>query len=130
MNTFFYYATWFLRYFIVYLVIHLIGSGFLVRALPRINYGVFLLMFILFDVVLIIQAMFIQIFFTRSKIGILIALLFYVLQYVISYMVTTNPYATLEINQLASIVPHVAFILSMKTLVFADSVRANLTFTE
>lgn len=130
MSTFVYYATWFLRYFAVYLIIHLIGSGILVGALPRVSYFTFLIIFILFDLVLIFQAMFIQIFFTRAKIGIVIGLLLFVLQYVISFVISTSDNPTLRTNQLASIVPHISFILSFRTIVFADSVRLNPGFTD
>lgn len=130
MSTFVYYATWFLRYFAVYMVIHIIGSGILMIGLPRVNYFIFFVIFMLFDLVLIFQAMFIQIFFTRAKIGIVIGLLFFVIQYVISFVISTSDNPTLQVNQLASIVPHIAFILSFRTMVFADSVRANLNFID
>lgn len=128
MSTFIYYATWFLRYFAVYLIIHLIGSGILVGALPRVSYLSFFVTFILFDLVLIFQAFFIQIFFTRAKIGIVVGLLMFVLQYVISFVISTSDNPTLRINQLASIVPHIAFILNFRTMVFADGVRINPSF--
>lgn len=85
-----YYLTWFIRYFMVYLVVHLIGSAILRAALPNVPYGMFLIVFILFDILLIIQSFFIQIFFTRSKIGVVFALLFFVIQYVINYVISTN----------------------------------------
>lgn len=90
MKLWLYYLTWFLRYFIVYLVIHLIGSAILVAAMPNVPYGMILLVFILFDIVLIFQSFFIQIFFTRAKLGVVVALLFFILQYVINYVVATT----------------------------------------
>ena len=128
MSTFTYYFTWFIRYFAVFFVIHLIGSALMVVAFPRVNFAVFFFIFILFDLVLIFQAFFIQIFFTRAKIGIVIGLLFFVLQYVISFAISTSDNPTLRVNQAASIIPHIAFILSLRTTVYADSVRATLDF--
>ena len=130
MSTFTYYFTWFIRYFAVFLVIHLIGSGLLVVAFPRVNFGYFLLVFILFDLVLIFQAFFIQIFFTRAKIGIVFGLLFFVLQYVVSFVISTSDNPTLQANQAASIIPHIGFILSLRTMVYADSVRTSIVLTE
>ena len=59
-----------------------------------------------------------------------IGLLFFVLQYVISFAISTSDNPTLRVNQLASIVPHIAFILSFRTMVYADSVRLSLNLID
>ena len=87
MKLWIYYLTWFLRYFVIYLLIALIGSGVLVAALPSIPYYIPLVLMILMGILLIVQSFFIQIFFTRAKLGILFAFLFFVVQYVIYYIV-------------------------------------------
>ena len=119
MKVWLYYLTWFFRYFIVYLILHAIGSGIIVAALPRISFFMPFIIFILFDIVLIIQSFFIQIFFTRSKIGVVFALVFFVVQYIINYVVATTEYPTLSLFQSVSIVPHVAFIQAFKEMVYA-----------
>lgn len=124
-----YYLTWFIRYFMVYLVVHLIGSAILRAALPNVPYIMFLVIFILFDILLIIQSFFIQIFFTRSKIGVVFALLFFMLQYVINYVISTNENPSLSLHQAVSVVPHVAFILAFKEMLYAESVKFAITFT-
>ena len=129
MNTFLYYFTWFIRYFFIYLIIHLISSGILVSVFKYINYGVFFILFILFDIVLIIQAFFIQIFFSRSKIGVVFALVFFIIQYVVSFVVTTSDNPTLGANLGASIVPHIAFILGFRTTLYAQSVQMSASLT-
>lgn len=130
MKTFTYYFTWFIRYFLVCMFIHIIGSGLLVIAFPTINYGIFLLMLILFDLVLIFQAFFIQIFFTRAKLGIVIGLLFFVIQYVISLAVTTADSPTRTANLLVSVVPQTALTLSLRLLIYADSLRISPRFSD
>ena len=119
MKVWLYYLTWFLRYFIIYFVLHLIGSGIIVAALPRIPFIMPLITFLLFDIVLIIQSFFIQIFFTRSKIGVVFALVFFVVQYIINYIVATTEFPTVSLFQAVSIVPHVAFIQAFKEMVYA-----------
>lgn len=112
MNKLYYYFTWFIRFFSIYLIVHLICSAILAYAFQYINYGTFILVYITFDLVLIIQAFFIQIFFSRSKIGVVFALVFFVIQYVLSFIVTTSNNPTLLVNFVSSIVPHIGFILA------------------
>ena len=90
MKLWIYYLTWFIRYFIVYLVIHLIVSAIMLGAFKQVPYYITLVIFILFDILLIIQSFFIQIFVTRAKIGIVVALLFFVLQYAINFIIANN----------------------------------------
>lgn len=119
MNLNKYYLTWFIRYFLSYLVIHLIISGIITGICPRVPYYIPLIVFILFDILLIIQSFFIQIFLTRAKIGIIVALLFFVLQYAINYIIANNQDVTSQIYRYVSAVPHVAFILAFKEMIFA-----------
>jgi ATP-binding cassette subfamily A (ABC1) protein 3 len=90
MKLWIYYFTWFIRYFVVYLVIHLIVSAIMLGAFKQVPYYIPLVIFILFDILLIIQSFFIQIFVTRAKIGIVVALLFFVLQYAINFIIANN----------------------------------------
>lgn len=125
-----YYLTWFIRYFAVYLIIHAVISAVLSMIFKNIPYYVPFVIFILFDILLIIQSFFIQIFVTRAKIGIVFALLFFVLQYVINFVVSNNQNPTIEIFRLVSIVPHVAYSLALKEMVYAESIRTPVTFGE
>jgi ATP-binding cassette subfamily A (ABC1) protein 3 len=90
MKLWIYYFTWFIRYFMVYLVIHLIVSAIINGAFKQVPYYIPLVIFLLFDILLIIQSFFIQIFVTRAKIGIVVALLFFVLQYAINFIIANN----------------------------------------
>ena len=114
-----YYFSWFMRYFIVLVVIHLICSIIFVRALPNIPFIVPFILFIFFDIVIIIQNFFIQVFLTRSKIGVVISLLFFLIQYIISFIATNSDNPTTSVNTAVSIIPHAAFVLAFRTLVFA-----------
>lgn len=89
MKTSIYYATWFLRFFVVYLIDHLIISGIIIGELPHVTYYVSFTLFILFDILLIVQSFFVQIFVTRAKIGIVMALVFYIIQYTLVYSVAS-----------------------------------------
>lgn len=86
MNLPVYYVTWFIRYFVTCLVIHLIGAGIIAGVLPKVGFIVPFIIFLLFDIVIIIQSFFIQTFFTRAKLGVVIALLFFLIQYIISFI--------------------------------------------
>jgi len=90
MKTWIYYLTWFVRYYAVYVIVHAINSAIISGTFKQIPYYIPLVVFLLFDIVLVVQSFFIQIFFTRSKIGIIFALLFFIIQYVLYYTVANN----------------------------------------
>jgi ATP-binding cassette subfamily A (ABC1) protein 3 len=122
MTGFIYYVTWFIRYFAVYLVVHLICSVILARTFTYVSIGVFVITFLLFDIVLIVQSLFIQVFFTRAKVGMVISLLFFVVQYVVSFLVRNSDNPTLQQAVLGSISPHSAYTSAMQLMVYAQSV--------
>jgi ATP-binding cassette subfamily A (ABC1) protein 3 len=128
MTSFNYYVTWFIRYFAVYVVIHIICSAILVKNFSHISFGVVLITFLLFDLLLIVQSCFIQVFFTRAKMGMVIALLFFVLQYIVNFIIRNSDNPTYQQNLYGSISPHSAFALAMQELVYAQSVAINLNF--
>ena len=123
-----YYLTWFIRYFAIYLVVHAIGSAIMMAALSYVPYYISLVIFLLFDIVLIIQSFFIQIFFTRSKIGIVFALVFFAVQYALNFIVANSEEATLSTYQGISVIPHAAFILAFKEMAYAQSNQINIDF--
>jgi hypothetical protein len=123
-----YYFSWFVRFFAVYLVLHLICSGIIVSQFPHIPFYVPFLVFILFDIVLILQNFFIQVFVSRAKIGILISLVFFALQYIFSLLSTTSNNPTLGVNTGLSIIPHAAYIMAFRSMIYAESNKITATF--
>jgi hypothetical protein len=83
-----YYATWFIRFIAVYLVVHSIASAILTYKLTMVPFYIPFILFIMFDIVIIIQNYFIQVFLSRAKLGIVIALLFFSLQFIASFVVS------------------------------------------
>ena len=114
MSTATYYLTWFLRYLLFLIIIHLICSAIFVGAFRSINFGIPFFIFLLFDIVLILQSFFIQTFVTRAKLGVVFALLFFMIQYVLYYTVSANPEAKYQQYAGISIIPHVALILAFR----------------
>ena len=125
-----YYFSWFMRYFIVLFVIHLLSSVILARTLSNIPFYMPFIIFIFFDILLIIQNFFIQVFLTRAKVGVVIALLFFILQFVLSFVVGTGSNSTTSVNNAISIVPHVAFVLAFRTMVYAESYQISPSFSQ
>ncbi len=126
MNLPLYYFTWFVRWFLTYFLVHLIGSIIITLAFPHISFLLAFFVFILFDLVLIVQSFFIQIFFTQTKLGVIMATLFFLIQFVISFALNSDS-VTLTQNTFASIVPHVAFILAWQNMFYAESVQIDAT---
>jgi ATP-binding cassette subfamily A (ABC1) protein 3 len=114
-----YYFTWFVRYYLVYIFMHFICSLIITNQLPHIPFYLPFIVFILFDLVLIIQNFFIQVFLTRAKIGVVISLLFFVLQYVLSFISANSNNPSLAVNSSISVIPHAAFILAFQTMLYA-----------
>ena len=129
MKLYMYYLTWFIRYFIIYLVVHSVNSYIITYCFPRTPFYVPFIIYLLFDVVLIVQSFFIQIFVTRAKIGIVLALVFFIIQYAVNYSISSNTNVTEDIYGYMSIVPHVGYVLAFKNIIYGDSMRIPITFT-
>lgn len=63
MSPFSYYASWVLKYLTIYVVAHIFTTLVFFQSLNYLDYSLMLVTFILFDIVLIIQSLFIQVFF-------------------------------------------------------------------
>lgn len=129
MKTWIYFLTWFVRYYAVYFIVHIIVSAIIAATFKQIPYYIPLVVFLLFDILLVVQSFFVQIFFTRAKTGIIFSLLFFILQYVIYYAVASNDDPSISANRAISIIPHVAFILAFKEMLYVESIKGVLTFT-
>ena len=129
MTGFKYYFSWFMRYFIVMFIIHFLCSIIFVGVLPVVPFYIPFITFIFFDILLIIQNFFIQVFLTRSKIGVVISLLFFLVQFILSFIATNSDNPTIGVNTAISVVPHAAFVLAFRTMLFAQSVGTTPTFS-
>lgn len=87
MSSVSYYAPWIIQYFIIYLISHLFTTLVFYLTLKNINFSVMFVTFILFDLVLIVQSLFIQTFFIESVIGTLTALTFFFIQFIGSFII-------------------------------------------
>lgn len=123
-----YYFSWFVRFFSVYFVLHLICSAIIASLFPHIPFYVPFLVFILFDIVLILQNFFIQVFLSRAKIGILISYLFFAIQYIFSLISTTSDNPTIGVNTGLTVIPHAAYIMAFRTMLYAESNKITATF--
>jgi ATP-binding cassette, subfamily A (ABC1), member 3 len=130
MTGFSYYFTWFVRVFIVYEVVFILSALILSQLIPYFTFYIPFLVFTIFGIVLILQSFFVQVFLTRAKIGLIFAFFFFIFQYVLSFIVINSDNPSLAINLGISFVPHVAIILTFKTLIYAQSYEVPVNFTE
>lgn len=124
-----YYLSWFLRYFFVYAVIHAICTIILHFSLGFINPGIIFITFILFDILLIVQSFFIQVFFTKAKLGMVIALIFFIIQYVLNFIVRTSGDPSINNNVPASISAHSAYVLVLQQFLYCVGNQYKLGFS-
>lgn len=129
MKGFYYYFSWGFRYFAAYLVMHIISSVIIARTLPHIPFFVPFAVFILFDLVLIIQNFFVQVFLSRAKIGVVVSLLFFLIQFILSFVATNSDNPSIGVNTAIGIVPHAAFILAFRTMLYAESYQIDAEFS-
>jgi ATP-binding cassette, subfamily A (ABC1), member 3 len=112
----YYYLTWFIRYFAIYCVVHAVAAAIISYQLAHIPFYIPFILFLMFDAVIIIQNFFVQVFLSRAKLGVVITLLYFVLQYVASLVITNNSSQTEGFNNIMSIIPHVAYILAFSNV--------------
>ncbi len=114
-----YYLTWFIRYFIIYCIVHFAATAIIQYKLPHVPFYIPLVLFIMFDIVIIIQNFFIQVFLSRARLGIVIALLFFIGQYVAWFTVSGNNVTPSEsYKNMLSVIPHVAFIFAFQNVLY------------
>jgi len=91
MSRLVYFCSWIAAYYPVYIVLSAISGGFLILLTPKISFWVYFLMYAIYGLLLCVQANFVGIFFSRPKIAISVASLFYVIQYLIVLLVRDKP---------------------------------------
>lgn len=114
LTNFTYYSTWFITYFLLGLITNLGQSGIFVRGLPNVSFALIWLLLTLFNILLIVQGFFIQVFFSKSKIGIIAATIFFALQYLISFVFKVAYRRTYGLAIGVSIVPHAALSIAIQ----------------
>jgi len=129
MNTGYYYLSWFIRYIVVYTLVHVFCSAIIVSTLTYAPFYLVLILFILFDMVIIVQNFFIQVFLTRAKIGVVVSLLFFVLQYIVTVVGSSSDDPTIDFNKAVSIIPHAAINLAFQTIAYAQSFQITPDFS-
>ena len=75
------------------------------------------------------QNFFVQVFLSRAKLGVVISLLFFVVQFVVSLLITNNTSQSEDFNNLMSIVPHVAYILAFSNILYFQSKQITASFS-
>lgn len=78
-----YFVSWIIRFYSVYIVISIVAAILLPRLTTRVDRFVYLVLYLLYGLVLCVQANFISIFFSRPKLASSVASLYYALQYII-----------------------------------------------
>jgi ATP-binding cassette subfamily A (ABC1) protein 3 len=129
MTSFNYYFSWFIHYFTLYLIINIAHTIILSNTFRQVDISLIFVNFLLFDLVLIFQSFLVQTLCTRAKIGIMFGLLFYAVQFLISFYYKSNTEKTYEMAFIVSLSPHGACILGLKEMVYAQSVEKSLDWS-
>ena len=110
--------SWFVRYFAIYVSLFLILGVVLSTTLTYMSFYVIFLLGVSFGLCLMAQVFFVQVFTTRAKIGILVGVVFYAVQYVFSLLVTYSDNPSTLMSGLVSISAHSGYVLAFRTLLY------------
>lgn len=123
-----FYLSWFITYFCVLLFIVIMVSIIMVKyVLSSVTFEIFFFIYLMFAITLIFQAIFISVFFTRAKPGIVFAIVFFLLQYLFRSFMGNGPTATAL--KLVSLSPHTAFTLAINTMLSFQFNLQKITFS-
>lgn len=117
MNNTAFYSSWLLTYgiisFLSVFVTTIIFKFFFVNS----NFILLFLWEWLFVLCLLAQALFVSVFFTRPRSGIMAGLLFFFVQYYVNRMVDSSSDATLALKTATSLAPHAAMSFASATFI-------------
>ena len=123
MSSLSYYGSWIIKYLVVYLITHTLVTLVMWSTLEYLNFSLALITFFLFDLVLIVQSLFVQVFFVNSVLGTLVALTFFFLQYLVSFVIESLSSPSQTQLLLASLCPFCSFSLIMQEIFYANSAQ-------
>ena len=129
MSCFWYYATWVFNYFCIYLIAHLFVSLIFFLTFSYVDYSLIFVTFILFDIILILQSMFIQIFFMESVLGTLTALTFFFIQFIGSFVMKSIEVPSDSQLIAASICPFTPLVMIMESIFYSNFERQTLSWS-
>lgn len=124
------YVSWFITYFLFYLILNLASSAIFIVNFPGTPFLIPFVTNLLMHLLLIFESIFIQIFFKKSKLGMIIALLFFTVQFLAIFLLSSagnNP-STDFLNN-TSISAFVSYVLIFRSMIFAHSfsLHANIS---
>ena len=108
MNNTAFYASWLITYGIISFISVLLTTLLFKLFFKNSNFLILFLWEWLFVLCLLAQALFISVFFTRPRSGIMAGLLFFFIQYYVNQMVSASSDVTIAVKTAASIAPHAA----------------------
>jgi len=95
---------------------------------PNTDLSVLIVWFYLFCISLIFQSLFITVFFTRAKIGNIVGMVFFLLQYFVVQFVNQSN-STYSRKQAASIASHTAISLSCDVFLLAEAQGVGISWS-
>lgn len=123
-----YYGSWILHEFLVFLVCSIFTAGMVKATLPRIDYFVPLILYVLYGLVLISQSLFIQVFFTRAKMVILFATFLFGFQYILTFLFKNSQEQSLSLSTGVSVSPVSGVSLALLAMVQYHSTGRTVNF--
>lgn len=128
MSPFLNYATWIFKYFMIYFMAHLFVTLIFYYTFNYIDFGLVFVTFILFDLVLIVQSLCIQTFFSEAVLGTLTALTLFFIEYIISFVIKSIEVPSELQLILFSICPHTALVMIMEEIFYSNFCMETVTW--
>ncbi|KAL4429304.1 hypothetical protein ABPG74_002290 [Tetrahymena malaccensis] len=124
-----FYMSWIITYAIIYFVIAVIISALLLVNIYNGGSFIFLLVwYYLFCLTLLFQSLFVTVFFTRARIGLLASMIFFLLQLILFWSFNFNNISQTKIQSIA-LSPHTAASISASHFAFFQSNGNKIDFS-
>jgi ATP-binding cassette subfamily A (ABC1) protein 3 len=123
-----YYGSWILHEFLVFFVASAFNAGMVHATLPRVDFFVVLLLYLLYSLVLIAQSLFIQVWFTKAKIAILSATFLFGFQFMMCFLFKNSLDQTLDLSSGVSVSPIAGVSLALLAMLQYHSMGQSVNF--
>ncbi|EAR86885.2 ABC transporter family protein (macronuclear) [Tetrahymena thermophila SB210] len=125
-----FYLAWIIHYLIIYALCSLFAVIILKTAIfKESDFSVLFVWHFLFGITLIFQSLFITTFFTRAKIGNIIGMVFFLLQYMVIFVIRQQDDVTKSMKNGVSILSHTGTTLACDVYLLIESQQKGITWS-
>ncbi|KAL4488927.1 hypothetical protein ABPG72_005714 [Tetrahymena utriculariae] len=125
-----FYVSWVLYYFIIYVLISLLVASVLRGSIfKHTDWSVLFVWHLLFGISLIFQSLFITTFFTKARVGNIVAMVFFLFQYMVVFIVQGNTDPSQQTKVSTSILSHTGTTFACDVYLLIEAQQKGITWS-